>query len=393
MFAEACNVGINLGAMSPGIGPPDGRGLVDVDLDCPEAVPFADAYLPPTDAVFGRKGKPGSHRLYWALPLPQKTSRHKDVDASGKRDGPSLAELRSTGGQSVAPPSTHPSGERVAWERRGEPATADGRVLALLVAKVAAGAILSRHWPGKGGRHDASLAVAGMLLRGGWEVDDAADFIDLIAETAGDEEHADRRKDVATTRARLIAGEAIVGQPSLAGIMGDAVVTKAAAWLALRGSTQRAVPAGVDPFTGELHDDLPDQAAPAATPKERPCTDLGNAERLADQHGADLRFTQEADWLAWSGCHWDRDATGEVTRRACAIVRSIPREAASLDDLEKRNERLRHAIRSESRTRIEAMVSLARSLPGIAARFADFDTNLWLLNCQNGTLDLHSGAL
>lgn len=52
------NVGVRLGASS--------GGLVDVDLDCPEALTLAEIYLPPTDAVFGRASKPRSHFLYVA---------------------------------------------------------------------------------------------------------------------------------------------------------------------------------------------------------------------------------------------------------------------------------------------------------------------------------------
>jgi hypothetical protein len=57
-FARAGNVVVVTGARS--------RGLVDVDLDCPEAIALADLYLPATEAIFGRASKPRSHRLYIA---------------------------------------------------------------------------------------------------------------------------------------------------------------------------------------------------------------------------------------------------------------------------------------------------------------------------------------
>lgn len=50
------NIAIQLG--------PKSHGLTDVDLDCIEAIALAEFLLPPTDAIFGRKSKPGSHRLY-----------------------------------------------------------------------------------------------------------------------------------------------------------------------------------------------------------------------------------------------------------------------------------------------------------------------------------------
>jgi hypothetical protein len=42
-FSRNCNVGVILG-------PPSGE-LVDIDLDCDEAIEIADLYLPPTDRI------------------------------------------------------------------------------------------------------------------------------------------------------------------------------------------------------------------------------------------------------------------------------------------------------------------------------------------------------
>src|SRR5882672_11165842 len=50
------NIGVQLGHAS--------GGLVDIDLDCPEAIELAPQYLPPTPAKFGRASKPSSHWLY-----------------------------------------------------------------------------------------------------------------------------------------------------------------------------------------------------------------------------------------------------------------------------------------------------------------------------------------
>src|SRR2546423_15445562 len=49
------NVGVALGAAS--------GGLVDVDLDCPQAVALGPQFLPPTRLRFGRPRQRGSHPL------------------------------------------------------------------------------------------------------------------------------------------------------------------------------------------------------------------------------------------------------------------------------------------------------------------------------------------
>ena len=56
-------------------------GLVDVDLDSTEACQLAPQFLPPTNAIFGRACKRGSHRLYVALPPPA-TEQFEDVAAT-----------------------------------------------------------------------------------------------------------------------------------------------------------------------------------------------------------------------------------------------------------------------------------------------------------------------
>src|SRR5215471_15273964 len=53
----------NIGVL---LGPPSGE-LVDIDLDCPEALGLADLYLPKTSAEFGRRSKQRAHRLFVAL--------------------------------------------------------------------------------------------------------------------------------------------------------------------------------------------------------------------------------------------------------------------------------------------------------------------------------------
>lgn len=101
----------NIGVL---MGEPSGW-LVDVDLDHLRCVALADEVLPPTPAIFGRPGKPRSHRLY-RVSGPIKSRRIKSKSAG------TLVELRSTGGHTVAPHSTHESGEPIAWELGGEDA-------------------------------------------------------------------------------------------------------------------------------------------------------------------------------------------------------------------------------------------------------------------------------
>ena len=195
----------NIGVL---VGSPSG-GRVDVDLDAPEVLALADLILPPTDARFGRPSKPNSHRIYLADPCPEAVERFKDVDA--KRT--TLVELRSDGGQTVFPGSSIRAARRSSGCGKVSLPVIDGRILRAQVAKLAAGALIARHWPPppardeSGTRHDLSLALAGGLLRADWTEDDAREFITAIARVAGDEEARARGANVRTTARRLAGTE------------------------------------------------------------------------------------------------------------------------------------------------------------------------------------------
>ncbi len=54
---------------------------------------------------------------------------------------------------------------------------------------------------------------------------------------------------------------------------------------------------------------------------------------------------------------------------------------------------LKWALESEFAPRLKAMIELAKSEPRIPLLPRQLDANPWLLNCLNGTLDLHTGTL
>ena len=151
--------------------------------------------------------------------------------------------------------------------------------------------------------------------------------------------------------------------------------------------TPEAAEAGETPQAGEL---------PATeTPKGAiNLTDLGNARRLVRRHGADLHYCYaQGRWLAWDGRRWRENDTGEVQRQAKETVTSIYAAAADEPDEAARKALAKWAMSSESRNRLDSMIALAQSEPGVPVRPTDLDANPWLLNCLNGTIDLRTGEL
>jgi DNA polymerase I-like protein with 3'-5' exonuclease and polymerase domains len=240
---------LNVGLL---LGEPSG-GLVDVDLDSAEAVRAAPYLLPSTGMIHGRLGKPRSHYWYVVSDPPAKASApFKDPDKGyyaeddrGRADDKVLLlELRSTGGQTLVPPSVHPSGEALTWHAFNEPARVPLDELRVACSRVAAAALLARHWPAQGCRHELALALAGGLLRAGWPVEKAQDFLRAVYEAAQTGDVETKLRAVEDTAEKLAAGENVTGWSRVAeDLRGDGkkVVAQVCRWLGLpQGKAARA---------------------------------------------------------------------------------------------------------------------------------------------------------
>ena len=353
------------------------NGLVDVDLDCPEAVALADHFLPPTGSVFGRPSKPRSHWLYYS-PDVAKTDRLQAPS------GAMLVELRGTGGQTLAPPSVAESKpgagdpERRCWDLDGEPAAVPAAVLREAVGRLAAASLLVREWPGQGGRHPAYLALIGGLLRGGLGRDVVERLVEAIADGTGDEEARSRLANIRTTITRLENDQAATGWPELARIVGDDVVSTVRRWLGVANERPVAIQ-GLD--------------APAAVPVDR-LTDMGNAERLAHRHGRDFRYVNaKKAYFVYDGRVWREDDDGRMVGLAVESARSHYLDACTAPTTDDAERLAKHAARSESSWGIQAALMLTKAVPGVTVAYERFDGDPWLLNVANGTLDLRTGGL
>lgn len=227
----AANGATNLGVS---LGEPSGD-LIDVDIDHPAATRLRHYFLPRTRARHGRATNPDSHYWYIATEgtLPG-TRRFKIPDPEDPSRTVVSVELRTTGAQTVVPPSIHPdTGEQYEWVGQpwgGDegPALIDGKKLTVQVALLALGAVLIDKWPRQGGRHDAYVALAGGLLRYGdgvhpfWE-HNAEVLIRALAQATHDEDGPDQRvtESVATTVRKLQEGKPVQGFPTLANIIGE----------------------------------------------------------------------------------------------------------------------------------------------------------------------------
>ncbi len=127
-------------------------------------------------------------------------------------------------------------------------------------------------------------------------------------------------------------------------------------------------------------------------------TDVTNAERLALRHGETIRYVKgdpRGYWLSWNGVYWK---SGEPVEKAKDTVAQLIREVANCDvgtadQIKQRQQRIAKAQGSESAFRVAGMLQMARTIPTVEIELAVLDASKFLLNVENGTVDLKSGNL
>jgi putative DNA primase/helicase len=328
------NLGVRTGAVS---------GLLVVDVDAEAGgeqslmqLEQTHGTLPATVAVLTGGG--GKHLFF----------RHpgREVRNSAGKLGPGL-DIRGDGGYVVAPPSAHASGNAYRWQEGRSP----GEVL---LAKPP-GWLLAQLTAGSRKAHAASAAVVGEVIREGSRNATLTSLAGGMRQR-GMSEH------------ELLAELRVINEDRVEPPLPDSELA------AIAASISR-YPAGV-----------------AGTDRYKR-TDYGNAERLVDRHGHELRFSPGSGWLVWDGRRWQRDSDGEPMRRMKETVRASWSEVANIDDRDERDARYRFLLRSESEPRLKAALRLAETETQVLAPATRLDADAFLLTVANGTVDLRTGEL
>jgi putative DNA primase/helicase len=114
-------------------------------------------------------------------------------------------------------------------------------------------------------------------------------------------------------------------------------------------------------------------------------TEDGNALRLVDAHGEQLRYCpQRGSWLRWDGHRWRWDQAGHVNELARSIARGLP-----ADDKPSTT----HRQKSLSSNGLTSMIRIARTDPRIVVNLGQLDGQPYELNTPAGVVDLRTGKL
>ncbi len=352
-FSDSENIGVKLGKPS--------KWLTDIDLDCKEAIQVAEYFLPSTEAIFGRETKPRSHWLYYCL---------DSVTSKYQFEGITICELRSTGAQTVFPPSIHPEGDIYIWDKEGEPRAIPFNLLKRAVAKLASCVLLARNYPGRGARQDAILPLTGWLFRGGWNREDIEIFITALCELAQDEEINQRTGQIKNTITKIENDLPATGYPTLTEYYPEEVLRKVGEWLELK---------------------------PERPPIEEmeAQKDYGHALVLSSLFHNKYRWVTEwGKWIEYKKGVWKPTSEEKVAKEATErLHKYYTQELNNARDKNKITEINQKIKEVWTYSRIIGALNFLRGFPDIMTSAQELDAIPGVLNLENGTLDLKTLTL
>lgn len=354
-FPGDYNIGIKLGKVSDGI--------VDVDLDCAEAVWFGQALLNTETQVFGRDNNPASHYFY-CVPDPQKTLRFNHPIT-----GTGIVELRGNGGQTVLPGSIYEDGSTIRFEDHSlpEPLLTDWSTLKRQCEFIAAGCVLSEFWT-EGNRHRLAVALGGWAAHKGVDQAQFVRLIEAVAEYANDDDIGDRLACVENSYSRLVSGDKVAWKDTLTQcIPNDRVMDKVAEWLGV----------AKEPLNAEL----------PAVRKTLPhaLSDVQSGRDFCNFTDGHLIFCDDEDQFYYR-------SDGVFDPVTVPHVKSMVMRYVESFDVDMTNyEEVRKLKTAQSISRINAIVDLTRA--NLRKSSSEFNNNPYLIGCENGVLDLRTGEL
>lgn len=217
---RAFKPGDNIGALW---GDPS-KGATDLDLDIVESCLVAPHILPET-FTYGRRDKPGSHYVYRCPGAETKKWQIRNLGT--------IAEIRSTGAQSVLPPSIHPDGGRYFIEHDVPFADIGRGELERLVDEVAIAAMFLRHYPSSGSRHDYVHTCTGVLCHAQWSEEKIKRVMAAVLSSVQDDDEEvrkDRLGAVLNTIEHYKVGDRVQGFRTLETWIETRIITQLRRW-------------------------------------------------------------------------------------------------------------------------------------------------------------------
>lgn len=330
------NIGIPMGEKS---------GLVALDVDTrhdgeQSLADLISEYGPLPKTITSTTGSGGKHYVF------KYTEELALKNVVGFRDG---LDVRTQGGLIVAAPSMHQSGKRYAWDEGLSPFECEA----------------------------AEMPI--------WLVDEIRKVGTKLPEK--------KKKTSSRPVKKIKEGGRNNHLASLAGALRRRGLEEAGIVATLRAENQNRLDPPLDDETVVAIAKSISRYAPEDQESHFKLTDVGNAERFVAMFKEDVKYCPAyKKWFVWNGKYWEQD-NGTILEYAIHCVRSIYIDADLLPEGDQRKALIQHAMRSENGNKIKLLVQLASGMKELIVSPDDWDANPWLLNCQNGTINLKTGKL
>ena len=366
-FDEACypnaNVGILLGETS---------GLLDVDLDCAEAVALADIILPRPNAVFGRNAPDSCHYLYRCATSGKRVA----FNAAGSKS--CIVELRGDGAQTMIPPSVHPCGSKLhVTEVNASEEPVQYPDLLRSVALLAASAELMQNWH-EGQRHSLALGFAGVCLKAKLHPNLILHIIQRICKITGDEEEQDRLNAIRTSSGK--PKDTIAGFSLLNNLLGYDAAKRICDRIAQYADIQTETALMISPSKQADILELGQFADRANV------TEAKMGIQFAEWLKHKALFAVEANqWMIWNERYWEADQSKKISNLAFAFVQDVK---SALIDRGSVND-ARDLSSYESINRLQNISTFASSL--LTESVSNFDADPMIFATGTDWIDLETG--
>jgi len=158
--------------------------LVDIDLDCSEAIMLSDYFIPPTELEFGRESTPRAHRLFKVIDLAQKNTRTycSFVDKTKSM----LVEIRANKHYTMCY-GQYENQEKVVWNKSGIPTETTWEALNKSVALLGVACVILRKYANEGLRNEYIRKMVATLWQHKLEQSDTENIIRAVTTAAGDD--------------------------------------------------------------------------------------------------------------------------------------------------------------------------------------------------------------
>jgi len=355
--------------------------VVDIDGDVPKDLPDTPTVITGSGAL----------HMYYRLPENITLLKANKVDHVAKK-----VDTRWTGGQVVTPGSTHPeTGGRYHWMPGKSPDD-------LPLAEVPEWIVIALQLPPM--PKEESKADESRLM----SVEGRAKLIQSSSDDVRNAKSGTRNHTL-NTKAYTLAGI-----PEIPDEVICQVLVPAAIEAGLPESEVRAtIASGIDggrkaPLPATSY--VPTQDATISMDSVeafqlKRCTDLSNGIRFERKNTGTIMHSDSMGWLCWDEKCFAVDPKGareaakqiseDITDEIKPLAEKMDlRDRAVADRFQKCVELLNKWAKTSASTKgIDNILKEAKTTPGINANAREFDADPWLLNCQNGTIDLRTGEL